>query len=232
MTDNLPLILQFKDLDKESRPRERLIAGGAERLADYELLAILLRTGSRQASVLDLAVRVLKYYENLYDLRYASIEELTKIPGIGQAKAAELLAALEFGKRVNQAQCPKFGQIGSSQEAGNWLLNEMRHYKQEHVLVLFLNTKHEVIRQQTIFIGSLNMSVAHPREIYHAAVRCCAARIIVGHNHPSGNPSPSQADIDFTQRLLDCGSLLGIDLLDHIVVGSEDFVSLREFGIF
>ncbi|AGY81425.1 MULTISPECIES: RadC family protein [Carnobacterium] len=215
----------------QSRPRERLEHYGEKALSNHELLAILLRTGTKGTNVLSLALSMLNHFGNLYHLKTASCQELMAVSGIGRIKAIELKAAIELGMRISQASQIKIGQITSSTKAGEMLLVEMKGLQQEHVVVLFLNTKNEIIKKETIFIGGLNSSVAHPREIFRGAVRYSAARIIVGHNHPSGNPDPSEADIQFTRRMSECGELMGIELLDHIIVGESEFVSLKEIGI-
>lgn len=215
----------------ESKPRERMIAQGPMNLSHQELLAIILRTGTQKENVLTLATNLLDYFENLFDLSEASFEELIKIPGIGPAKATEIMAAIELGRRVCKAERYIEGRIVSSTDIGYHLVEEMSHLQQEHVRCLYLNTKNDIIKKKTIFIGSLNSSVAHPREIFKEAVKCSAARIILAHNHPSGNPEPSGADIDFTKRMYKAGEMMGIELLDHIVVGHKKYVSLRERGI-
>ena len=215
-----------------SRTRERLEIYGEKALANHELLAILLRTGIKGTNVMILAMEVLNSFEDLYFLKTASIEELMAISGIGKIKAVEVKAAIELGVRISQASQIKIGQITSSRKAGEMLLGEMRDLQQEHVIVLYLNTKNEIIKKETIFIGGLNSSVAHPREIFRGAVRFSAARMIVGHNHPSGNPTPSEADILFTKRMFECGELMGIELLDHIIIGQESYISLKELEVF
>lgn len=215
-----------------SRPRERLENYGEKALANHELLAILLRTGTKNSNVVGLAMTVLNRFENLNFLKTASIEELMEITGIGKIKAIEIRAAIELGLRISQASQLKIGQITSSRNAGEMLLSEMRDFQQEHVIVLYLNTKNEIIKKETVFIGGLNSSVAHPREIFRGAVRFSAARIIIGHNHPSGSPEPSEADLMFTKRMASCGELMGIEMLDHIIVGETHYISLKELGIF
>lgn len=215
-----------------SRPRERLENYGEKALANHELLAILLRTGTKDSNVIALAMKVLNTFENLHFLKTASIEELMSIAGIGKIKAIEIRAAIELGIRISQASQIKIGQITSSRNAGEMLLGEMRDFQQEHVIVLYLNTKNEIIKKETVFVGGLNSSVAHPREIFRGAVRFSAARIIIGHNHPSGNPEPSEADILFTKRMATCGEMMGIEMLDHIIIGQTHYISLKELGIF
>lgn len=221
----------IKEVPIQSRPRERLEQYGEKALANHELLAILLRTGTKGTNVITLALSMLNQFENLYYLKTASCQELMTVAGIGRIKAIELKAAIELGLRISQASQIKIGQITSSTKAGEMLLLEMRGLQQEHLVVLYLNTKNEIIKKETIFIGGLNSSIAHPREIFRGAVRYSAARMIVGHNHPSGNPEPSEADIQFTRRMSECGELMGIDLLDHIIIGEQEFISLKEIGV-
>ncbi|ALV20829.1 MAG: DNA repair protein RadC [Carnobacterium sp.] len=230
MTENVTSLVN--EVPVFSRPRERLEIYGEKALANHELLAILLRTGIKGTNVMTLAMEVLNSFEDLYFLKTASIEELMAISGIGKIKAVEVKAAIELGVRISQASQIKIGQITSSRKAGEMLLGEMRDLQQEHVIVLYLNTKNEIIKKETIFIGGLNSSVAHPREIFRGAVRFSAARMIVGHNHPSGNPTPSEADILFTKRMFECGELMGIELLDHIIIGQESYISLKELEVF
>ena len=221
----------IKEVPIQSRPRERLEQYGEKALANHELLAILLRTGTKGTNVVTLALSMLNQFEDLYYLKTASCQELMTVAGIGRIKAIELKAAIELGVRISQASQIKIGQITSSTKAGEMLLLEMRGLQQEHLVVLYLNTKNEIIKKETIFIGGLNSSIAHPREIFRGAVRYSAARMIVGHNHPSGNPEPSEADIQFTRRMSECGELMGIDLLDHIIIGEQEFISLKELGV-
>lgn len=173
--------LSVKEYHEELQPRERCKKYGAESLTHQELLAIILRTGNKTQNVLELANQVLVNFDNLFELKTASIEELVKIDGIGDVKAIELQAVIEFGKRLALSHREKLGVIVSSHELGQRLIKEMKDFQQEHLLVLYLNTKNEVLKRQTIFIGSLNQSVAHPREIFRIAVKCSAARIIIAH---------------------------------------------------
>ena len=220
-----------REVPSSSRPRERLEQYGEKALATHELLAILLRTGTRGSNVIQLSLLILNQFEDLYSLKMASIEELMLIKGIGKIKATEIKACIELGTRLANASQLKSGTITSTQAAGALLKKEMRDLQQEHVVALYLNTKNEIIKKKTIFIGSLNSSVAHPREIFREAVRYSAARIIIAHNHPSGNPEPSEADLVFTRRMVECGEMMGIDLLDHFIIGSEKYLSLKEYGI-
>ncbi len=163
-------------------------------------------------------------------LMNASLEELTKIKGVGEAKAIQLLAAIELGKRIANMKNEKRYVIRSPEDGANYVMEEMRFLTQEHFVCLFLNTKNEVIHKQTIFIGSLNASIVHPRELFKEAFRRSAASMICLHNHPSGNPEPSREDIEVTRRLVECGRILGVDVLDHIIIGDKRYVSLKEKG--
>lgn len=220
------------EMPVQSRPRERMEQYGEKALANHELLAILLRTGIKGTNVVSVALSVLNSFDDLHYLKTVSLEELMQVSGIGKTKAIELKAAIELGIRIARAPQMKNGQVTSSRQIGEQLSAEMCDLQQEHVVVLFLNTKNEIIKKETIFIGSLNSSVAHPREIFKGAVRYSAARILICHNHPSGYADPSDADISFTRRVADCGELMGVELIDHIIVGQGQYVSLKERGIF
>ncbi|WP_077327230.1 RadC family protein [Virgibacillus siamensis] len=222
--------IMIKDVPKEDRPRERMLKLGAGHLSNQELLAILLGSGTREESVMTLSNRLLMHFEGLNLLKDATIEELTSIKGIGTAKGVLLLSSLELGRRMSQYKPSERYVIRSPEDGADYVMEEMRHLNQEHFVVLFLNTKNQIIHRQTIFIGSLNASIVHPREVYREAVKRSAASIICAHNHPSGDPSPSQEDIHVTRRLVESGKMIGIELLDHLVIGDRKFVSLKEKG--
>ncbi|MED4866045.1 DNA repair protein RadC [Heyndrickxia faecalis] len=220
----------IKDFPAEDRPRERLIRTGAESLSNQELLAILLRTGTKEESVLELANRLIRHFEGLRFLKDASLEEMTSIKGIGTAKAVQILAAIELGRRIANLLHDTRYVIRTPQDGANYVMNDMRFLSQEHFVCLYLNIKNQVIHRQTIFIGSLNASIVHPREVFKEALRRSAASIICFHNHPSGDPSPSKEDIEVTKRLAECGKIMGIEILDHLIIGEKKFVSLRQKG--
>ncbi len=222
--------IMIKDIPREDRPRERLIELGAGQLSNQELLAILLGSGTKQESVTSLAQRLLIHFEGVILLKDATIEELTAIRGIGAAKAVLILSAIELGRRIQQMKPVERYIIRSPEDGADFVMEEMRELKQEHFIVLFLNTKNQVLHRQTIFIGSLNASIVHPREVFKEAVKRSAASIICAHNHPSGDPTPSQEDIQVTRRLQECGKMIGIELLDHLVIGDRKFISLKEKG--
>lgn len=225
MTKSTSLI---KEIPINTQPRERLYHYGEKALSDVELLAIIIRTGTKYLNVTQVALELLMTFQDLTSIKQASLEELQAIKGIGMTKAIEIKAAIELGHRIAIADAPKFGQITSTTHAGKWLIQHMKDFQQEHLVALFLNTKNEIIQQKTIFIGSVNAAISHPREIFKEAVKYPTARIIIAHNHPSGDTSPSQADLEFTKRLIECGNLMGIELLDHLIIGQKKFLSIRE----
>ena len=230
MATNVDTPLMIRDVHLDDRPRERLKRQGADSLSNQELLAILLRTGTKQESVLYVANRVLTHFEQLHELKNATIEEIMCIKGIGEAKAIQLLAAIELGRRLHKQRTDERFTIRSPHDAARYLMPDMSSLLQENFVTLFLNVKNQIIHQQTIFIGSLNASIVHPREIFREAVKRSAASIICAHNHPSGNPSPSSEDIDVTKRLQEAGLIIGIELLDHVIIGDHQFISLKEKG--
>jgi DNA repair protein RadC len=222
--------LMIRDFPQDERPRERFVTNGPQSLSNHELVAILLRTGTSQESVLQLSNRLLTHFEGLRLLKAASLEEMTSIKGIGKAKAIQVLAAVELGRRMaNLAYDDKYV-IRSPEDGAKYMMNDMRFLSQEHFVCLYLNTKNQVIHKQTIFIGSLNASIVHPREVFKEGLKRSAASIIALHNHPSGDPTPSREDIEVTKRLVECGKIIGIELLDHLIIGENKFVSLKEKG--
>ncbi|WP_285765865.1 DNA repair protein RadC [Peribacillus sp. SI8-4] len=220
----------IRDYPKEERPRERFLQDGPQSLSNQELLALLLRTGTRDESVLQLAGRLINSVKGLRLLKEASVEELTGIKGIGEAKAIHILASVELGRRMNQLNDQDRYVIRSPEDGANYCMEDMRFLSQEHFVCLYLNTKNQVLQKTTIFIGSLNASIVHPREVFKEAFKRSAASIICLHNHPSGDPTPSREDIEVTKRLVECGRIIGIEVLDHIIIGEHKYVSLKEKG--
>ena len=220
----------IRDYPAGERPRERLVKHGARSLSNQELLAILLRTGTKDESVIQMANRVLQAFDGLRLLKEASLEEIMKIKGIGFAKAVQIFATIEIGRRIGNLTYNDRYIIRSPEDAANYVMNDMRFLSQEHFVCIYLSTKNQVIHQQTIFIGSLNASIVHPREVFKEAFRRSAASIICIHNHPSGDPGPSREDIEVTKRLVECGKIIGIEILDHLIIGDKKFVSLKEKG--
>lgn len=222
--------LMIRDFPQDERPRERFIQSGPESLSNHELIALMLRTGTKEESVLQLSNRLLTHFEGLRLLRDASLEEITSIKGIGQAKAIQVLAAVEIGRRIANLAYDDRYVIRSPEDGAKLLMHDMRFLSQEHFVCLYLNTKNQVLHKQTIFIGSLNASIVHPREVYKEAFRRSAASIICAHNHPSGSPDPSREDIEVTKRLAEVGKIIGIELIDHLIIGENKYVSLKEKG--
>lgn len=209
-------------------PRERLLACGAEQLSNQELLAIILRTGTRRESVLTLANQFLEGLGNIAELKDLSIQELQTFPGIGQVKALELKAMLEFSKRVHQAEQTRLDQVVSSIALAKRMMAELGDKKQEHLVALYLDSQNRIIHQQTVFIGSVRRSVAEPKEILHYACKTLATSLVVIHNHPSGSCQPSPQDISFTTSLKRSCDDLGLVFLDHLIVGKKTYYSFRE----
>lgn len=225
--------IMVKDIPSSERPRERMIEFGPESLNNAELLAILLRTGSANESVLTLAQRIISQIGELRGLYDITIEELTKVKGIGPAKAIQIKAAIELGKRVTKEHSlNRNNSIRSPKDVADYIMEDLRHLKQEHFVTLLLDTKNNVIAKETISIGTLNSSIIHPREVYKPAIKKSVSAIIVAHNHPSGDPTPSREDIEVTKRLKEAGEILGIDLLDHIIIGDSKYFSLKDKGLF
>lgn len=223
--------LTIKEMPAELRPRERLCQGGAEGLSDAELLAIILRTGFQSATAIDLAAQLLANFSGLKGLVLTKPEELSQVKGIGPAKAAQIKAALEIGRRVSVTAAADKPVIKSPGDVSALMMEKMRHYDREHFMALNLNTKNQVIAEDTVSIGSLNASLVHPRELFKNAIKRSAAGLILVHNHPSGDPTPSKEDIEVTRRLAESGKLLGIEIIDHVVIGDLKFISLKEKGI-
>ncbi|MDG5786853.1 DNA repair protein RadC [Evansella sp. AB-P1] len=222
--------MMIRDVPKSERPRERMVREGSQALSNQELIALLLGSGTKSESVIQLSARVIQHFDGLKLLKEASIKELQDIKGIGEAKAVQLKAAMELGKRIQQFSIEDRYTIRSPEDAANYMMEEMRHLTQEHFVCLYLNTKNHVMHKQTVFIGSLNASIVHPREVFKEAFRYSAASIVCLHNHPSGDVSPSQEDIEVTKRLVQSGRMLGIDILDHIIIGEQRYCSLKEKG--
>jgi DNA repair protein RadC len=226
----MAMSMMIKDVPKSERPRERMLREGPQSLSNQDLIALLLGSGTKSESVIQLSARVIQHFNGLKMLKEASVKELMNIHGIGEAKAVQLRAALELGKRIQQFPAEDRYVVRSPEDVSLYMMDEMRHLQQEHFVCLYLNTKNQVIHKQTIFIGSLNASIVHPREVFKEAFRYSAASIVCLHNHPSGDPGPSREDIDVTKRLSECGKMLGIELLDHVIIGDNRFCSLKEKG--
>lgn len=230
--------LRIHDLPSHERPRERLVAKGAEALKDSELIAILLRTGMKGLSAIDVAEQLLKKFGTLDNLARASLDELRKVPGVGRDKAIALKSAFTLAQRMAEHLRGDSPTLDTPDRVADLLREEYRLYNVENFQVLLLNTRRKLIRKEKISQGTLDTILVHPREVFKSAITAGAAAVILAHNHPSGDPSPSESDIKVTRDLIRAGQLLRIDVLDHIILGtktkerSRDFVSLRELGYF
>ncbi|MGI6331803.1 MAG: RadC family protein [Zhaonellaceae bacterium] len=222
--------ITIKEMPEELRPRERLQKTGPGSLSDAELLAIILGSGSRKESALALATRILREGEGLAFLANATLEELLKLKGIGMAKATQIKAAVELGKRLMAYRREEKISISTPQDAALILMEDMKFLDREYFKVMLLNTKNHCTSIETISIGTLNASLVHPREVFKLAVKKSAASLILAHNHPSGDSKPSKEDIEITKRLVEAGKIMGIEVLDHIILGNGSFTSLKEQG--
>ncbi|OGZ28906.1 MAG: hypothetical protein A2562_03965 [Candidatus Nealsonbacteria bacterium RIFOXYD1_FULL_39_11] len=216
--------MKIKDLPKVDRPREKLEKYGPERLSDSELLAILLRTGSEGINVVELSSKILRKFSGT-GLAKASAKELKNTFGLGSAKACEIVACFELGRRLLQNK--KSVLLLSPQDVWNEL-KDIRDHKKEHFVIFFLDSRSQEIKREVISVGSLNANLVHPREVFEPAIRNLAAQVIIAHNHPAGDPSPSQEDSDITTQLVDAGKLLGIDISDHVIVCKANYFSFKE----
>jgi DNA repair protein RadC len=221
----------IRDLPSGERPRERLKHVGEGASSTTELLAIILRVGVGGESVLDMAQRLLSRFQGLPGLARASFAELEAEKGLGEAKTAQLKAAFELGRRMLATSPEERFVIRSPADVAQLLMAEMAHLEQEHFRVLYLDTRNRLLGSETIYVGSLNASHIRVGEVFRDAVKRNCAAIIVAHNHPSGDPSPSPEDVEVTRQLVAAGKLLDIEVLDHLVIGQQRFVSLRERGL-
>ena len=222
---------RISDLQRSDRPRERLANQGADALSEAELVAILLRTGTRGASALRLAEALLHDCGGAAGLRHARYDELRGRHGFGAAKAAQLLAAIELGHRFARAEVAGRPSIQSPEDVAELLRYEIGGREQEHLVAVLLDTRNRWLRTVEVYVGSLNTSVVRIGEVFREAVRANAAAVIIAHNHPSGDPSPSPEDVAVTRALVEAGRLLDIEVLDHVVIGMDGHLSLRQAGL-
>ncbi len=222
---------RITDMESSDRPRERLLMLGPTSLSNAELVSILLRAGIEGMNVLQLAQKLLLEMGGLTGLHQAPLEALCDRRGIGPAKAAQIKAAIELGRRLAIASPEERPVIQSPEDAAALLLYEMGALEQEHLRVLLLNTRNRVLRTVEVYRGSLNSSMIRIGEIFREAIRANAAAIIVAHNHPSGDPTPSPEDVRVTKALVESGELLDIEVLDHLIIGKNRYVSLKSKGL-
>jgi len=223
--------LTVRDLPASERPRERLTRLGAEALSDQELLACVLGRGIAGESVLVSSRRLLATFGSLRGIADASVEQLVGVHGIGPAKATQLKAAAELARRMSPASNGQRPVMDSVDAAAVLLRPHLIDKQKEHFVALLLDNRHRLIRMSPIAIGSLSATLVHPRELFKEAIAASAAAVIVAHNHPSGDPEPSDHDVTLTRRLIEAGALLGIEVLDHLIVGTDGTVSLRALGL-
>jgi len=214
----------IKELPKIERPRERLMRYGPEKLSNSELLAILLRSGKKGENVIELANKILKKF-GARGLPFLTFNDLKDCPGLGPAKACQIVACFELGKRLLK---DKKAEIYLTPKEIWEELKDLRSHKKEHFIVFYLDSRNQEIRREIVSIGSLNANLVHPREVFEPAVKHTAAQIILAHNHPSGEAEPSEADLEITKRLVAAGKILGIEILDHVLVTKEGFFSFKE----
>lgn len=213
----------------EDSPRRRLIEGGPATLSATELLTLV--CGSERPAIRDAAEAALSTLGGLFGLGRASVEDLASVPGIGDARAALLVAAAELGRRMSVAQCEQGPQISSPQDILALLAARLSHLDREHFVCVLLDTKHRVMSTKTISVGTLSAALIHPREVFRPAVKAGAASVVVAHNHPSGDPAPSPEDKQTTTRLLKAGEIFGIPVLDHVIIGAGCHFSFKEHGL-
>src|SRR3989339_20206 len=218
--------MKIFDIPEENRPRERLLKRGVEALSDSELLAIILRTGTKGESVIDMSNRLISEYglENLYQ---CTLKEIQKIKGMGEAKAMQILAISELNKRQSLAK-KAIRKITCAKDVFDLYHERLKDKKQEHFIVLMLDTKNNIILEETIFIGTLDATLVHPREIFKPAIKNSASKIILVHNHPGGDPNPSNDDINTFEKLIQASQLLNLSLIDQVIIGRDSYWSLKE----
>ncbi|KKG15937.1 DNA repair protein RadC [Methanosarcina sp. 2.H.T.1A.6] len=221
--------IRIHDIPEEERPRERLIKNGPESLSNAELLGIVLRTGSREENVVSLCSRILSEY-SIKQLSLANVSRLTQVKGVGKAKATQIAAVFELARRLETFIEEPKRKICSPKDVYTLMYPKMREQKKEKFITLYLDTKNQILKEEVVSIGSLNASIVHPREVFKSALLESSASVIMVHNHPSGDPSPSREDIMVTEKLVEGGKLLGIDILDHIIIGDGRYVSLKDEG--
>src|SRR6185436_14221149 len=230
--------MRIKDMPDQERPRERLAERGADALKDAELIAILLRTGLKGRSALDVGADLLKKFQTLGNLARASLEELRQVKGVGRDKAIALKAAFTLAKRMAGELRRESPTLDSPERVADLLREDNRFFDVEHLQILLLNTRKKLIRVERISQGTLDSILVHPREVFKSAITANAASVVLAHNHPSGDPTPSEQDIKVTRDLIRAGQLLKIDVIDHVIMGkptegrARDYVSLRELGYF
>jgi len=219
--------VKIKDISLCDRPQERLIIHGAKALSDSELLALILRYGTKKENALEISQKIFNNY-NIKKLSRISHSSLKKIYGIGDSKASQIIACFELARRLSSFSTKINESISSAEDISELFMAEMSTLDKEHFIGVYLNSKMKIIAKEIIFVGSLNATLVHPREIFKIALTESAAAVILVHNHPSGDPSPSDEDIELTAQIKEAGKILGIDVLDHIIIGYKEYFSFKE----
>lgn len=222
--------LLMKDLPKIDRPREKVAKYGSEFLKDYELLAILLGTGTEGKSVLKIAEEILSKFSKK-KLLGLSFDQLKQIKGIGPAKACQILAAFELSKRVLKVDSSNTKPTIQTPKDVVAQVSYLKNHKKENFVVLYLNARNELLNKETISIGTLNANIVHPREVFEPAITGYSSSVVFVHNHPSGDPEPSEDDLKITKQLVEAGKILGIEVIDHIIIGQESYTSFKDKGL-
>lgn len=218
----------IKELPESERPREKLLKKGSAYLSDAELLALITRIGSKQRTAVEMAQDLLNYFGGLKGLLDLSCEELKEVKGIGTAKAAQVLALVELSKRISVLKKQKGDQVSNPIQAANLLAPELKHLKQEVLKIILLDVKNRVISVPEISRGGLASSIVHPREVFKEAIRRSSASLILVHNHPSGDPTPSLDDLNITKKLVKTGQIIGISIVDHVIIAGDKYLSFKE----
>lgn len=218
--------MKMKELAE--KPREKALLKGMESLTDTELLALLIESGTREYSAFELAMMILSKCQGIGHLAQLSLTDFMQFPGIKKAKALRLLGMIELARRLDLAEREPKDSIEGAKDVYYVLESSMKYENQEHFMAIYLDTKNQVLRKKTLFIGSLNCSIVHPREVFKEALHMSAASIIVAHNHPSGDPTPSKQDVEVTEMLKNTGNIMQIPLIDHVIIGKKQYFSFRE----
>ncbi len=222
--------MKIKDIHQMDRPREKLLSKGAAELSEEELLAIIINSGTTECSALELAKQIIHKAGGVRGLADITMDELMSIKGIGESKATKIYAAFELSRRISKSKSILRYVIGSPESVADIYMEELRYQKKELVKLLILDTKGAIVGDVLLSEGSLNSSIVHPREVFKEAIIRSANRLVLIHNHPSGDPEPSAQDIQLTNRLTEAGRLIGIELLDHIIIGDGEYSSLKRLG--
>ncbi len=222
--------MKILSLPKDDRPRERLEKNGAAALSNAELLAIILRTGSKTENIIEISSKILKKYD-LKKLSRIRVNAIKKETGIGQAKACQIIACFELARRLKNCSSRNLPIISSAKDVVDIVQDELSCLNKEHLLGIYIDARKRMLKKEIIFVGSLDSNIIHPREVFNIAINENAAAVILVHNHPSNDPEPSDEDIEATKQIVEAGKIMGIEVLDHIIVTDKKYFSMMEKGI-